>query len=148
MDVSSEPDVIGEIPSVVVGIFVDHDVVSGPIPVVAKTEVEACDAEVKAAEPEATGAASGQVPDVTSSESAGKAAVFPGMIEVETGVIVPVIVADPLSIVMDVRSLGVTFEIAVAGSGRLVRNGMHGGWTVLGNKTSANGVSAAPMLCP
>jgi hypothetical protein len=148
VDVSSEPDVIGEIPSVVVGIFVDYDVVSTPIPVAAEPDVKGGNAEVEATEPEASGASAGQVPDVPPSESSGKTAVFPRMVEMKTGIIVSVIVADPLSVVMDVGSLRVAFEVASASPRGLVRSRMNSGRTVLWDETTANGVPAVAMLRP
>jgi hypothetical protein len=88
------------------------------------------------------------MPDVAASESAGKTAVFPGMVEMKTGILVSVVVADPLSVVMDVRSLWVAFEVASAGSGRFVGSRMHGGRTMLRDETSANSVSAVGVLRP
>ena len=98
--------VVGEIPAVVVGIFVDHDLVAVPVPVVAIGEIKRGNAEVEAAKPEAAGAASADAPDVAAAEAAGEAAMLPGMIEVEAGVVASSVVSNPLAVVVDVRSFG------------------------------------------
>src|SRR5580692_10933609 len=80
VNVSSQPRVIGEIPAVMVGIFVDHDLVAGPEPVSAQSEVKRGDAEGPAVEPETAGAASANAPYVPAAESAREVAMLPGMI--------------------------------------------------------------------
>ena len=108
VDVGTEPDIVGEIPAVVVGIFVDDDVVAVPEPVVAVGEVECADAEIETAEPEAVGTASGEMPDVTAAEAAGEVAVFPGMIKMHAGIVATGVVADPFAVRVNVRGIGVT----------------------------------------
>ena len=80
MDVSTQSDVVSQVPAVVVGIFVNDDVIAVPEPVAAEANVIRSHTEIEAAEPEAVGAASGQMPNVATAEAAGKASVFPGMI--------------------------------------------------------------------
>jgi hypothetical protein len=78
MNVGSEPDVVGEVPAVVVGVFVDHDIVAIPKPVAAEADIVGSDAEIESAEPKAIRAASAEVPDAAATEAAGKVAVLPG----------------------------------------------------------------------
>ncbi len=113
MDVGAELHVVGEIPAVVVGVFVDHDLVAVPEPVIAEGQVKGADAEVEAAEPETVGAASGDAPDMAAAEAAGEVAMLPGMIEVEAGVIASGVVPDPFAVVVDVRGFGMAFMVAI-----------------------------------
>jgi hypothetical protein len=105
VDVSSEPYVVGEVVAVVVGIFVDHDVVAIPEPVVAEPDVKGRDAEIETAEPETARAAASEVPSVLGTEATGKVSMLPGMIEVVVGIAAAGVVADPFSIGVNVRSI-------------------------------------------
>ena len=93
MHVGAEADVVREILAVVVGIFVDHDLVGLPEPIVAIAEIIRCDAEIKAAEPETAGASAREMPDVAAAETAGKVAVLPRMIHVVVRIVAAGIVA-------------------------------------------------------
>src|SRR5689334_8867714 len=104
--IGAEANVVGEIPAIVVGIVVDHDLVAVPIPIVAVGIVIGCDAEIEAAEPEALAIAAGDAPDVATANAAGEAAMLPGMIEMIVGIITARVVADPLVLVVNVRSVG------------------------------------------
>jgi hypothetical protein len=95
----------------VVGIVLDDEVIAVPEPVVAEAGVVGSDGEIKAAEPEAAGAASGEVPDVATADGAGEASVLPRMIEVVVSVATTGVVADPFVVGMDVRGVGVTSAI-------------------------------------
>jgi hypothetical protein len=101
----------------VVGVFVDDDVVAVPEPVAAIADVEGADAEVETSEPEAVGAASGEMPDVAAAEASGEVAVFPGMIEVHAGIVTAGVVADPFAVGVNVRRVGMSpFVAQVRGS--------------------------------
>ena len=108
VDVCAKSYVVGEVPAFVVGIVVDDDVVAIPEPVVAEAEVIGRDAEIKTAEPEATGAATAEVPDVAAADAAGEASVLPGMVEVVVNVVAASVMADPFAVGVDVRSVRVT----------------------------------------
>jgi hypothetical protein len=111
--VGAEPDVVGEVPAVVVGIIVDHYVVAVPEPIIAVGKIKGADAEVEATEPESFGAASTESPSVAAANAAGEVAVFPGMVLVEAGLVVSVVVSDPLSVVVNVGSVGMAFMVAI-----------------------------------
>ena len=111
--VGAEADVVGEIPAVVVGIFEDGDLVSGPVPIVAKGVISRRDAEIEASEPETRPIAAGDAPNVAAAEATGEAAVFPGMIEVIVGIIAAGVMTDPLAVGMDVRSFGMALFVGV-----------------------------------
>ncbi len=133
MDVGAEPDVVGEVSAVVVGVIVDHDVIAVPEPVIAVGKVKGADAEIEATEPESIGAASTESPRVAAANAASEVAVFPGMVQMEAGVVVSVVMSNPLSVVVDVGSVGMAFMVAIGSSrrrglvGRAVRRGDRGG---------------------
>lgn len=104
MDVGAEADVVGEVPADVVGIFVDDDVVAGPIPVVAIAEIRGGDAEIETVKPETGRAAAGEVPDMAFAEAPAEVAMLPRMILVEAGVFGARFMADPFALVIDVRA--------------------------------------------
>jgi hypothetical protein len=165
VDVGTEADVVGEVPPVVVGIVVDHDVVIVPVPVIAITGVEGGDAEIVSAKPEAVRTTAPETPDVTAPDGQRKVAVFPRMVEVKAGVLVSVIVAHPAVVSMNVRSFGVAGFVAeglvlfwmlllrMFGGGRVrfrLRSALHGAVirlrAVAGNIASAHGRSSASAV--
>ena len=107
VDVGSEPDVVGQVITLVVGIVVEDDVVAIPVPVITETEIEVGDGEVEAVEPEAAGDTTFETPDMVATEAAGEVSVLPGMIEVVVGIIAAGVVADPLAVGVNVRNIGV-----------------------------------------
>ena len=116
VDVGAEPGVVGQVPAVVVGIFVDDDGIAVPIPVVGVVVVVGSYAEIEAAEPKALAVSSTKVIDVAAAKAAGEAAVFPGMIEMIVRVAATGIMADPSAIVVDVRRIRMTLPIAEGAS--------------------------------
>jgi hypothetical protein len=114
MDVSAQPDVVSQIPAVVVRIFIDHDIVGTPVPVVAISEIIGRNRKIETAEPEAARAASFDPKRMTSAEATRKAAMLPGMVEVVVGIISSCIMPNPLVTAgMDVRSLWVALLVTV-----------------------------------
>jgi uncharacterized membrane protein len=97
----------------VVGVVVNHDIVAIPIPVIAVGQVKRGDAEVEAAKPETAGIATFNAPPVPATEAAFKAAVFPGVIEVEAYVVAATVMSDPFVVAMDVGGVGVMLIVAV-----------------------------------
>ena len=117
--VDAESWIVGKIPAIVIRIIVDHDVIVVPIPIIDITEIEGSYAEVISSEPEAAGPSAAQAPHIARSESALEAAMLPGMVKVESDIATAIGVADPLVILVDVRSFGVRGFIAI-GSARLI----------------------------
>ena len=109
--VGAEADVVGEVEAVVVRVFVDYDLVSAPVPVVAEAIVGGENVEVEAAEPEAFAIAAFDAPDVAAAETACEAAVIPGMIDMVVDVSATGVVTDPLAVGVDVRRVGVAFPV-------------------------------------
>jgi hypothetical protein len=105
VDIGPEPDVVGEIPPVVVGIFVNHDLIAVPKPIAYVVVVIGRHAEVKAAEPETLAIAASEMPNVSATEATGEAAVLPGMIQMVVFVTAAGIVAYPVVVAMNVRGL-------------------------------------------
>jgi len=108
VNVGSEADVVGQIPAWVIRVIVDYDVIGSPIPIGTVAEVIGSYAEVESAKPEAARAATADAPDMSGTDFAGEVSVLPGMVEMIMSIIAPGAMADPLSIGVNVRSLGMT----------------------------------------
>jgi hypothetical protein len=119
VNVGAQPDVVSEIPAFVVRVFVNHDIVAIPEPVVGVGEVKRGDAEVIAAKPETARIASLNAPAVSAAKAAVEAAMLPGMIEVEAHIVAPAFVSHPFPVVVDVRGLGVPFAVVVGAPWRI-----------------------------
>ncbi len=76
--VGAEPRVVGQVPAVVVGIFVDDDGIAVPIPIIGEVVVVGSYAEVEAPKPEAVAVSSAKVVRMAAAKAASEAAVFPG----------------------------------------------------------------------
>ena len=126
-----------------VRIVIDNDIVAVPQPVIAEADVIRGNAEIEAAEPESVRTAAPEMPNVTATEAAGKAAVLPGMIEVVVRIIGAGVVANPLAVSVDVRCIGMAgLVVKVTGflSGRGMRS-VHWRWAMGGNvcRSTSNG---------
>ena len=95
-----------------VGVVVDHDVIVVPIPVVNIGDIKGSDAERVVAEPKAGRPSASQPPHEARPETALAVAVLPRMIQVEAGVVRPLVVSDPFAVMVDVRGRGMSLLIA------------------------------------
>jgi hypothetical protein len=111
--VGTEPRVVGQVPTIVVGIFIHYDLIGTPVPISAETVVSGSDPEGKSAEPEAIAVAAFDAPDVACAEAAREAPMFPGMIEMITGIVAAGVVADPGIVGVNVRGFGVAALVGV-----------------------------------
>jgi hypothetical protein len=157
VNVSTEPGVIGQVPAIVVRVFVNHDGIALPIPIINVIIIIGGHAEEEAAEPEAFAVASAQVVNVTTAKAAREATMFPGTIEVIMGIITTGIVTNPSVIPMDVGSLRMVWSIteraifllwvslspAISLSARSISRWR---WTMCGHVAMPNVASAAAML--
>lgn len=104
--VGAKSRVVSQIPAGIIRIFVEDEVVPVPVPAIHKRDVRWSNAEVEAAEPETIRASPFESPYMSGTEFAGKVPMFPGTVEMVTGVITPFVVPNP-SVVgsVDVRCL-------------------------------------------
>src|SRR6266699_2573840 len=112
VDISSKPRVIGQVPARMVGIFIEHNIVAVPVPVIHITQIVWSHAKIEAAEEEAVRPASVQMPDMRRSKPAGEMPMVIGMIEMVVRVTRAPIVSNPMAVLVDVRSTGVARTIA------------------------------------
>jgi hypothetical protein len=124
----------------VIGVVEDADIVAVPIPIAAVAGIDRRDVEVITTEPEPSRAASLQAPDMPVPETAVKTAVLPGVVDMEADILAPVVVTDPLSVAMDMRSFGMIVTIATETLVRLV------GIPVVGCRTVVRNVSATHIM--
>jgi len=78
---------------------------------------------------------------MAAAKAAGEAAMLPGMIEVEAGIIASGVVADPGAVVVDMRGFGMAWLVVKTGR-RVGDRSMTSGWAMLGNVSAADGVAA------
>lgn len=107
VNVGTQPDVERQVPTDVVRIVVNHNLVTVPEPVVAVADVSGSNTEIETAEPEAAGPSSRQMPNVAAANSAREAPMLPRVIEVVAGVPGTGIVSDPFAVGVNVRGIGV-----------------------------------------
>jgi hypothetical protein len=107
VNVGTQPDVKRQVPADVVGVVINHDLVTVPYPIVAISEIIRGNAEIESPEPETAGSTARQMPNMAGPESARKVPVLPGVIEVVVGISRAAIVPDPFAIGVNVRSIGV-----------------------------------------
>ena len=113
MHIGAEAHVVGEIPSGMVGVFVDDDLVGVPEPAVAEGDVSRSNIPIPAVEPEAAGAAAGETPNMGAAKAAGEVAVGEWLIHMVAGIVGAGVVTDPGLSVIDVRNVGVAGLVAV-----------------------------------
>jgi hypothetical protein len=150
VNVGTQPDVIGKVPSYVVGIFIDHDLIRIPEPVIAEANVKGRYAEIETPEPESARSASCKPPDVTTAKAACKVAVLPGVVEMVVRIVAAGTVADPMIAfrvnVGCVRMAGL-FRVSLLRRCSGAGSAMNGRRTVSGNVTPSDfGASSALLL--
>ena len=113
MNVRPQSGVIGQVPSVVIGILVDHDLIGVPQPVVTENDIERRDAEEEPTEPETSRAASFESKEMPAAEPAGEAAMRPRVIEMEVAVVTAYAMPNPFAVPVHVWRVGVSSTVAV-----------------------------------
>ena len=159
VDVGAEPDVVGEVPAVVVWIGVDYDIVGAPEPVAAVIIVVRGDIKVETAKPKTLPVPAFNPVNMSAAGFAAKSSMFPGMIEVVVGIVPAGVVPDPLVVSrMDVGRFGMPGLVAIGGMrvtwlptpAALCRRSMggRGGGAMRRNVTAANLTRGAAFMSP
>jgi len=95
-----------------IGIVVEDNVVVIPIPIVDIPDIIGRDAEVKAAEPEASGTTAFDPPDMAAANPLREMTMLPRVVKMIVSVVASTVVPDPLVVGMDVRSLRMALLVA------------------------------------
>src|SRR5271168_1537189 len=111
--VSPQPHVISQVPTHVIRIVINYNLIGIPQPIPAIPQIKRRDAEVEPAEPESRRSPSGQMPHMPATESARKVPVLPRMIQVVVRIVLPGIMSDPLAIRMNVRRVRMTLFVHI-----------------------------------
>ena len=111
VDINAQTSVIGQIPTNMVGIVINDDVVCIPEPSTAIGEVKLCNAESPIIEPEAAGTATTKTPYVAASETARETTMFKRTIQMEAWIVAALIVTNPLAIAVDVGRFGMVLAV-------------------------------------
>ena len=116
MNVSAQPDVIGQVVAWVIGIVIDHDVIIVPEPAVRVVVIIGRDLEEKTANVESIKTAAAQTPNVPRPKAGSEVSVLPRMIKMIVRVIAARIVANPAVVFsMHVGSFRMTCLIVIPG---------------------------------
>ena len=109
--IGSEASVVGQIPAIVIGVLVDDDIVSIPVPSINEAKIDRRDAPVPSIEGEAIGASTAEVPSVRWSESAYEAAMFKGVVDMKVCIVATGVVTHPLISLINVRCVGMAWPV-------------------------------------
>jgi hypothetical protein len=144
VNVSSQPRIIRQVPTWIIRIVVDYNLVGGPIPTRDERKLPWRHAEVKPIKPEARRASASQMPHVTRSKTARKMSMFERMIEVQAGV--GVFVPNPSPVVVHMRCLRVAWHIGdMRGRGSVRCRGRNGVRRGPGRRSLLRDIAAANM---
>lgn len=164
MAVGAKPDVVGQVPAVVIGIRVNDDIVGVPKPVTAGIVVIWSDAEEEATEPKVVPRSTRKPKDVVAADFSWETPVFKWMIQMIVRVVPASVMTNPLIIVrVDVRGRGMSSLVfitttliallsvsrvagASGGSRRSYRRGAVSGNMSLANSGFLRGVRRGPGL--
>ena len=111
MNIGPQSCVVRQIPTRIIGIFVDDDRIGSPQPAGYVRIVERSDAPIVIVEPEPLAVATLEVKYVARSKATGKVAVFKRMVQVKACVVSRDVVADPFTVGVDVRRIGMAWHI-------------------------------------
>ena len=111
VDICAEPDVVDQVPSHMIWIFVDGHLIGVPEPVVSVAFVVCSNGEVKAVEPKTILRNSIQREQMPFPETAREAAIPPSLVEMIFRIIRSGVVAGPNVVGMDVRRIRMTGAI-------------------------------------
>jgi hypothetical protein len=112
VNVSTQPPVMSEIPSDVVWVLANHDLIRIPEPVIAKSVVVWGNAEEEAPKPEALLVLSDKLENMTGTKAAREAPVLPRVVEVVVRITSAGVMTDPLAVRMNVRNVWVSLLVA------------------------------------
>jgi hypothetical protein len=104
VSISAQPGVISQVIARVVRIFIDHDVVTIPEPIIDKAVIVRRNTEVGAIKPESIPVTSPKVKLMPTTEAAREASMFPGMFHMVVGIVPPGIMSNPVTVCVNVRS--------------------------------------------
>ena len=156
MNVGPQARVVRQVPTIVVGIGIDHDVIAIPEPIGTGIVVVRRGLKEETAHVEAFAIASMQPPDMLRPDRPGEASMLPGMSEVIVRIVSAGIVSYPAIVLsVNVRRRWMPGLIPIRPSllallgwmlRRLGRRGARRLWTVLRNVTASNSLLVSAML--
>lgn len=112
VNICTQPGVIGQIPTNMIRIFVNYDLIAAPKPVRAELVVIWSDAEVETAKPKARRASTSKMPDVVRAKSPCKMAMGPRMSEVIVRIARSGVMPNPPTVRMNVGGVWMSGHVA------------------------------------
>ena len=117
MHISPQPGVISQIPSRMIRIVIDHDIVRVPQPSIHKAVVIRRNTEEEPAEPEPRRPSTPQPPHMRRPKTSRKVPMLPRMVQMIVRIIPPRVMPDPM-IAIDMRSIRMSRRIRIRVSSR------------------------------
>ena len=118
MDVCAQSGVIGQVPTRMVRVLVNHDLVRVPEPVVAEVDVIGSHEEVETAKPKPIRSPSRKAPNMVFAKTARESSMLPRVIEVIVRIVRPRVVPDPfVAFHVYVRRFGMARLVGVSRAG-------------------------------
>jgi len=115
--IGPQTSVVRQVPSIVVRIRIDHDVIAIPQPVAARVVVVWRSLKKESAHVEALAIASAQPPNVLWPNRSSETSMLPGMIQMVVRIVPPCVVSHPAIVLrVNVRRLRMTFLILISPS--------------------------------
>lgn len=112
VNIGTKASIVGQVPSGMIRIFIEHDVVGVPSPVIDIGKVIGRDHPIASAKSEPARVAAAEAPVVLGTEAPVPATVFPSAVLAEVWIIAAFIVPNPAASVIDMGSVGVARLIA------------------------------------
>jgi hypothetical protein len=106
--ISTQSHVVGNVPTNVVWILINHDLVSVPEPVPAKVDIVWSNTEEEAAEPETARPASFNPKDMAWAKTTPKTSTLPSTIQMEVRITTATFMSDPLAVTVNVGRVGMS----------------------------------------
>lgn len=97
-----------------IGVVVDYNLVTIPQPVIGVVKIEWGQTENAAGDPEAISVVAFDPKDVSGAEASREPSMLEGMVQMEAGIVPPIIMTHPLAICVNVGGLRVPLAIAEA----------------------------------
>jgi hypothetical protein len=112
VDVGAQSGVVGQVPSVVIGIVVDHDLIGVPEPIVTEGDVVWRHTEEESVEPESSRTAACEPKAMTAPDAAGETTMLERMIDMIVAVATTRVMSNPVTVPVHVRRIGMSGSVA------------------------------------
>ncbi len=143
--VGSQPHVVGEIPARMIRIFIDHDLISAPVPPIAIAQIIRSHAKVESAKPETARTAAPIRHNMPRPKPSTKMPMLPGVVKMIVRVVTPRSMSNPMAIIMHMGSVRMSRSILKIPAWLPVRRGLLLRRRMIRLRTTCRGGNARPL---